>query len=57
MDDLCHTCGQHFALTPLGGDQLYPRIKAAYAVVATSESELFANVILRKAALPAFATQ
>jgi len=57
LDDLCHTCGQHFTLTALAGDQLYPRIKAAYAIVATSESELFANVILRKAALPAAATQ
>ena len=53
LDDLCHTCGQRFTVTPLAGDQLYPRIKAAYAIVATSESELFANVILRKAALPA----
>lgn len=57
VDDLCHTCGQHFTMTALSGDQLYPRIKAAYAIVATSESELFANVILRKAALPASAVQ
>lgn len=57
VDDLCHTCGQHFGMTPLNGDQLYPRIKAAYAIVATSESELFANVILRKAALPASVTE
>lgn len=52
LDDLCATSGQRFALTPLAGDQLYPRIKSAYAVIATSEPELFANVILRKAALP-----
>lgn len=36
---------------PLGGDALYPRIRAAFAIVATSEPALFANVILRKAAL------
>lgn len=35
-------------LTPLAGDALYPRIRAAHTVVATSESALFANVILRK---------
>ena len=34
--------------TPLGGEALYPRIKAAYAIVATSEPQPFANVILRK---------
>ena len=35
----------------LDGEALYPRIRSAYAVVATSEPALFANVILRKAAL------
>ncbi len=39
------------AATPLAGPQLYPRIKAAYAVVATSEGAPFANVILRKGAM------
>jgi L-fucose mutarotase len=53
VDDLCHTCGQRFPMTPLSGDALYPRIRSAYAIIATSEPELFANVILRKAALPA----
>lgn len=33
---------------PLSGDQLYPRIRAAHTVVATSEAALFANVIVRK---------
>lgn len=33
---------------PLSGEALYPRIRAAHTVVATSERELFANVILRK---------
>ena len=34
--------------TPLDGVALYPRIRAAYAIVATSEPQPFANVILRK---------
>lgn len=33
---------------PLSGEALYPRIRGAHAVVATSETALFANVILRK---------
>jgi L-fucose mutarotase len=33
---------------PLAGEALYPRIRGAHAVVATSETALFANVILRK---------
>jgi L-fucose mutarotase len=33
------------------GEALYPRVRAAYAIIATSETALFANVILRKAAL------
>jgi L-fucose mutarotase len=33
---------------PLSGEALYPRIRAAHAIVATSETALFANVILRK---------
>ena len=33
---------------PLAGTDLYPRIKASYAIVATSETVPFANVILRK---------
>jgi L-fucose mutarotase len=52
LDDLCATSGQEFVLTPLSGEELYPRIRSAYAIVATSESELYANVILRKGALP-----
>jgi L-fucose mutarotase len=51
MDSLCATCGQKFTLSPLSGDLLYPRIKSAYAIVATSESALYANIVLRKAAL------
>ena len=33
---------------PLAGADLYPRIRAAHTIIATSESALFANVILRK---------
>ena len=37
-----------FQMTPLSGAALYPRIKAAHTIIATSELALFANVILRK---------
>jgi L-fucose mutarotase len=33
---------------PLAGAELYPRIRAAHTIVATTEGVLFANVILRK---------
>lgn len=36
------------SVVPLAGEALYPRIRGAHAVVATSETALFANVILRK---------
>lgn len=49
--NVCAASQQSFVLTPLAGADLYPRIKAAYAIIATSEAALFANVILRKAAL------
>ncbi len=53
IDAACAGSGQDFTITPLDGAQLYPRIKSAYAIVATGESALYANVILRKAALDA----
>ncbi len=37
-----------FEVVPLNGDALYPRIRAAHTIVATTETALFANVILRK---------
>jgi len=37
-----------FVMTPLDGVDLYPRIRAAHTIVATTEAALFANVILRK---------
>ncbi len=52
IDALCASSAQKFTLTPLAGDDLYPRIKSAFAIVATGEGALYANVILRKAALP-----
>lgn len=53
VDSICAASGQNFAVTPLAGDDLYPRIRSAYAIIATSEPALFANVILRKGALAA----
>ncbi len=35
-------------IQPLSGPDLYPRIRAAHTIVATSEPALYANVILRK---------
>jgi L-fucose mutarotase len=45
------TCARHhpgMTVRALAGDALYPRIRAAHTVVATSEPMPFANVILRK---------
>lgn len=52
IDAAFAACGQGFSVTSLDGAALYPRIKSAYAIVATGERALYANVILRKAALP-----
>lgn len=48
IDRLCKQLAPDMAVTPLPGEALYPRIRGAYAIVATSEPELYANVILRK---------
>ena len=37
-----------YKVQPLSGDELYPRIRAAHTIVATSELAFYANVILRK---------
>jgi len=42
-----------YTVLPLRGDDLYPRIRAAHTIVATTESALFANVILRKGVIGA----
>lgn len=52
IDALCAGAAQNFSMMPLDGSHLYPRIKSAFAIVATGEGALYANVILRKAALP-----
>ncbi len=42
-------CARHgHTARPLAGADLYPRIRAAHTIVATSEAALFANVLLRK---------
>ena len=46
--ECCHRFAPGFVPLALGGDALYPRIRAAHTIVATSESALYANVILRK---------
>lgn len=48
LDAACARLAPGHAVMPLRGDDLYPRIRAAHTVVASSESALFANVILRK---------
>ncbi len=37
-----------FSVRAMAGEDLYPRIRAAHTVVATSEPQPYANVILRK---------
>lgn len=53
IDDLCHEVKPGFAVTPLKGDDLYPRIRACHSIVATGELSLYANVILRKGVIGA----
>jgi L-fucose mutarotase len=53
LDAACARLAPGFAVTPLKGADLYPRIRAAHTIVATSESALFANVILRKGVIGA----
>ncbi len=48
IDALCARFVPDVAVTALAGDALYPRIRAAHTIVATSETALFANMILRK---------
>jgi len=48
IDALLARMAPGMAVVPLSGEALYPRIRAAHAIVATSETALFANVILRK---------
>jgi L-fucose mutarotase len=48
IDALCARMAPGRQVVALSGEALYPRIRAAHAIVATSEMALFANVILRK---------
>lgn len=48
IDSLFARMAPGMTVVPLAGEALYPRIRAAHAIVATSETALFANVILRK---------
>lgn len=48
IDALFARMAPGMTVVPLPGEALYPRIRGAHAVVATSETALFANVILRK---------
>ncbi|MGQ0565884.1 MAG: RbsD/FucU family protein [Gemmobacter sp.] len=53
IDALCAERAPGFAVIPLAGSHLYPRIGAAFALVATGEMQTFANVILRKGVIAA----
>ena len=49
--EIIATCARHAAdaaVVPLVGDAFYNRVKEAYAVVATGEPRLYANVVIRK---------
>ena len=53
IDDLCAVMAPGLSMTPLSGDALYPRIRAAHTIVASSELHHYANVILRKGVIDA----
>jgi L-fucose mutarotase len=48
IEAVCHRHCPAITVRALSGDALYPRIRSAHTIVATSERALFANVILRK---------
>jgi L-fucose mutarotase len=48
IDAICATRVPGRKVVPLSGAAFYARVKAAHAIVATSEPRLYANVILRK---------
>ena len=48
IETLCGTLKPGYAVQALSGADLYPRIRAAHTIIATSEMALYANVILRK---------
>lgn len=48
IEDACRGLAAGHRVNPLEPAQFYARVKAAHAVIATSEPRLYANVILRK---------
>jgi L-fucose mutarotase len=48
MIAICARRAPGMSVTPLAGAVFYERVKAAYAVVATSEPRLYGNFIVRK---------
>ena len=48
MEELCNEKAKDHRLVPLPGPAFYDRVRAAYAVIATSEPALYANMIIRK---------
>lgn len=48
IDEICARLRPGLAVLPLAGEALYPRIRAAHTIVATGETALYGNVILRK---------
>ena len=55
IDALCADLRPGYPVQPLSGDALYPRIRAAHAIIAPGEMALYANVILRKGVIGAAA--
>lgn len=55
IEKICADLAPGYQVQPLHGDALYPRIRAAHAIIATSEMALYANVILRKGVIEAAA--
>lgn len=53
IEATCQIRAPSFRVEPLSGLDLYPRIRAAHTVVATSETAVYANVILRKGVIGA----
>jgi L-fucose mutarotase len=53
IDETCRNRAPGHTVHPLSGADLYPRIRAAHTIVATTETALFANVILRKGVIGA----
>jgi L-fucose mutarotase len=53
IDSLFSRLVPGMSVVPLSGEALYPRVRGAHAIVATSETALFANIILRKGVIGA----